>query len=44
MKSTLKRKVYASLLGDVLPKVIESEEENELCLVEVEKLMALGED
>jgi HTH-type transcriptional regulator / antitoxin HigA len=44
MKSTLNRKVYASLLGDVLPKVIESEEENELFLAEVEKLMALGED
>jgi HTH-type transcriptional regulator / antitoxin HigA len=44
MKSTLNRKVYASLLGDVLPKVIESEEENELFLAEVEKLMALRED
>jgi HTH-type transcriptional regulator / antitoxin HigA len=44
MKSTLNKKVYASLLGDVLPKVIESEEENELFLAEVEKLMALGED
>lgn len=29
MKSTLDKKVYAPLLGDVLPKVIESEEENE---------------
>jgi HTH-type transcriptional regulator / antitoxin HigA len=44
MKSTLNKKVYASLLGNVLPKVIESEEENELFLAEVEKLMALGED
>jgi HTH-type transcriptional regulator / antitoxin HigA len=44
MKSTLNRKVYASLLSDVLPKVIESEEENELFLAEVEKLMAFGED
>jgi HTH-type transcriptional regulator / antitoxin HigA len=44
MKSTLNRKVYASLLGDVLPKVIESEEENELFLAEVEKLMAFGEN
>jgi HTH-type transcriptional regulator / antitoxin HigA len=44
MKITLNKKVYASLLGDVLPKVIESEEENELFLAEVEKLMALGED
>jgi HTH-type transcriptional regulator / antitoxin HigA len=44
VKSTLNRKVYASLLGDVLPKVIESEEENELFLAEVEKLMAFGED
>jgi HTH-type transcriptional regulator / antitoxin HigA len=44
MKSTLNKRVYASLLGDVLPKVIESEEENELFLAEVEKLMALGED
>ena len=44
MKSTLNREVYASLLGDVLPKVIESEEENELFLAEVEKLMTFGED
>jgi HTH-type transcriptional regulator / antitoxin HigA len=44
MKTTLDRKVYASLLGKVQPKVIESEEENELFLAEVEKLMALGED
>jgi HTH-type transcriptional regulator / antitoxin HigA len=44
MNRALDRKVYASLLSDVLPKVIESEEENELFLAEVEKLMALGED
>jgi HTH-type transcriptional regulator / antitoxin HigA len=44
MKSTLDKKVYASLLGEVQPKVIESEEENEFFLAEVEKLMALGED
>jgi HTH-type transcriptional regulator / antitoxin HigA len=44
MKSTLDRQAYASLLGQVQPKVIESEEENELFLAEVEKLMALGED
>lgn len=44
MKSMLNKKIYASLLGGVLPKVIESEEENELFLAEVEKLMALGED
>jgi HTH-type transcriptional regulator / antitoxin HigA len=44
MKSTLDRQVYAFLLGEVQPKVIESEEENELFLAEVEKLMALGED
>lgn len=44
MKNTLDRQAYASLLGQVQPKVIESEEENELFLAEVEKLMALGED
>ena len=44
MTSTLDRQVYASLLGQVLPKVIESEEENELFLAEVEKLMDLGDN
>ena len=44
MKRTLDKKIYASLLSQVQPKVIESEEENELFLAEVEKLMALGED
>jgi HTH-type transcriptional regulator / antitoxin HigA len=44
MKSTLDSQVYATLLSEVQPKVIESEEENELFLAEVEKLMALGED
>jgi HTH-type transcriptional regulator / antitoxin HigA len=44
MKSTLDKKIYASLLSEVQPKVIESEEENEFFLAEVEKLMALGED
>jgi HTH-type transcriptional regulator/antitoxin HigA len=44
MKSTLDKKVYAFLLGEVQPKVIESEEENEFFLAEVEKLMGLGED
>jgi HTH-type transcriptional regulator / antitoxin HigA len=44
MTNTLDRQAYASLLGPVQPKVIESEEENELFLAEVEKLMALGEN
>jgi HTH-type transcriptional regulator / antitoxin HigA len=44
MKTPLDRQVYASLLGEVQPKVIESEEENELFLAEVEKLVVLGED
>jgi HTH-type transcriptional regulator / antitoxin HigA len=44
MTTTLDRQVYASLLGQVQPKVIESEEENELFLAEVDKLMAFGED
>ena len=44
MNATLNKEVYASLLGQVLPKVIESEEENEFFLAEVEKLMALGEN
>ncbi len=29
MKSILNKKIYASLLSEVQPKVIESEEENE---------------
>jgi HTH-type transcriptional regulator / antitoxin HigA len=44
MKRNLDRQAYASLLSQVQPKVIESEDENELFLAEVEKLMALGED
>lgn len=40
----LNKKVYAHLLGEVQPKVIETEEENERYLAEVEKLMALGEE
>ncbi|NCJ06125.1 transcriptional regulator [Synechococcales cyanobacterium C] len=44
MTTTLDRQIYASLLGQVQPKVIESEEENELFLAEVDKLMAVGED
>lgn len=44
MITTLDRQVYALLLGQVQPKVIESEEENELFLAEVDRLMALGED
>ena len=43
MTAILDRKVYAHLLGEVQPKVIETEEENEQYLSEVEKLMALGE-
>jgi HTH-type transcriptional regulator/antitoxin HigA len=44
MKSLLDKQVYASLLSEVQPKVIESEAENELFLAEVEKLMALGDN
>jgi HTH-type transcriptional regulator / antitoxin HigA len=44
MIAVLDKNVYAHLLGEVQPKVIETEEENELYLAEVEKLMALGED
>lgn len=44
MTTTLDKQVYAELLGQVQPKVIESEEENELFLAEVDRLMALGED
>lgn len=43
MKSTLDRQVYASLLSEIQPKVIESEEENDRFLAEVEKLIAFGE-
>jgi HTH-type transcriptional regulator / antitoxin HigA len=44
MTRTLDKRAYATLLGEVQPKVIESEAENELFLTEVENLMALGED
>lgn len=44
MTVMLNKKVYAHLLGEVQPKVIETEEENERYLAEVEKLMALGEE
>ncbi len=41
---TLDREVYGNLLASFQPKVIETEEENELYLAEVEKLMALAEN
>lgn len=44
MTVMLDKKVYAHLLGKVQPKVIETEEENERYLAEVENLMALGEE
>jgi HTH-type transcriptional regulator / antitoxin HigA len=44
MTAILDKNVYAHLLGEVQPKVIETEEENDLYLAEVEKLMALGEN
>lgn len=44
MTMALDKKAYAHLLGEVQPKVIETEEENERYLAEVGKLMALGEN
>jgi HTH-type transcriptional regulator / antitoxin HigA len=44
MTAILDKNVYGHLLGEVQPKVIETEAENDLYLAEVEKLMALGED
>jgi HTH-type transcriptional regulator/antitoxin HigA len=41
---TLNKQAYANLLAEFLPQAIETEEENERYLAEVEKLMALGED
>ena len=40
---TLDKEVYGSLLASIQPKVIETEEENELYLAEVGKLMTLDE-
>ncbi|PSB05199.1 helix-turn-helix domain-containing protein [Merismopedia glauca] len=44
MTIALDKAIYARLLGEVQPKVIETEAENEFYLAEVEKLMALGEN
>jgi HTH-type transcriptional regulator/antitoxin HigA len=40
---TLDKRIYGNLLASFQPKVIETEEENELYLAEVEKLIALDE-
>lgn len=44
MNRTIDKQAYTNLLAEVQPKVIETEEENERMLSEVEKLMSLGED
>ena len=44
MTVTLDSQGYANLLGQVQPKVIETEAENEHYLAELQKLMDLGED
>ena len=44
MNRTIDKQAYTNLLAEVQPKVIETEEENERMLGEVEKLMSLGED
>ncbi len=44
MNRTIDRQTYANLLAEIQPVAIETEEENERMLAEVEKLMSLGED
>lgn len=44
MNRTIDKQAYTNLLAEVQPKVIETEEENERMLGEVEKLMSLGEN
>jgi len=44
MTAILDKQIYSDLLSQVQPKVIETEEENEQFLAEVEKLMAIGEE
>lgn len=44
MTIALDKVAYARLLGEIQPKVIETEAENELYLAEVSQLMALGEN
>lgn len=44
MTIALDKVAYARLLGEIQPKVIETEAENEFYLAEVAKLMSFGED
>lgn len=44
MTTVLNREYYVKLLTEVVPQVIETEEENERLLAEVEKLMAKGDN
>ncbi len=44
MTTVLNREYYGKLLAEVVPQVIETEEENERLLAEVEKLMAKGDN
>lgn len=44
MTTVLNREYYGKLLVEVVPQVIETEEENERLLAEVEKLMAKGDN
>jgi len=44
MNRTIDRQTYANLLAEIQPVAIETEEENERTLAEVEKLMSYGED
>ncbi|MBA3924327.1 MAG: transcriptional regulator [Nostocaceae cyanobacterium] len=44
MNRIIDRQTYANLLAEIQPVAIETEEENERMLAEVEKLMSLGED
>jgi len=44
MTTVLNREYYGKLLAEVMPQVVETEEENERLLAEVEKLMAKGDN
>lgn len=44
MTAALNQETYGKLLAEVLPQVVETDEENARLLAEVEKLMAKGEN
>ena len=44
MTTALNREYYGKLLAEVVPQVVETEDENERLLAEVDKLMAKGDN